>query len=136
MSGRVYIAGPMTGRDLFNFPAFDEARDRWTKAGWLVNTPADITRAAWREKYGREFDPANDQCEYGSEDLCLMFALDLRAVCMADVIALLPGWTLSKGAKLECAVAKAMGKQFKDAETFAHMVLEVDLSVGEVARVA
>jgi len=107
---KVYIAGPMTGRELYNFPAFDEAADRWRALGHEVTTPADITRGEWQRKHWRAFDPASDRCEYGDPLLCELFALDLAAVCEADEIALLPGYEKSKGARLEIAVAMQLGK--------------------------
>lgn len=135
---RVYVAGPMTGKPLYNFPAFDAAKARWEAAGHNVTTPADITREAWDAEHGRAFDPASDACEYGSWALCSMFSLDLAAVCAAHVIALLPGWEQSKGARIEIAVAKQLGnKSFMCAETFMPMSLAVDVQVNnEITHVA
>lgn len=121
---RVYVAGPMSGREAYNFPAFDAARDR-LMAFADVTTPADITREKWQQRHGRAFDPYADQCEYGSQILCDLFALDLIAVCAADVIALLPGWENSKGARLEIAVAKQLGKRFMCAESMTPLGFDV-----------
>lgn len=40
----IYIAGRMTGYPQFNFPQFDYWRDRFTKRGWNVFSPADNDR--------------------------------------------------------------------------------------------
>lgn len=122
---RVYIAGPMTSIPLYNFPAFDAAAGRWRLRGHHVASPADISRDVWVERHGREFDPSADRCEYGDDALTEMFARDLAAVCAVDALAFLPGWENSKGAQLEAAIAKQLGKRFFDAMTFA----EIDIAV-------
>lgn len=130
MKPKLYIAGPMTGIACYNFAAFDDAAERWSQ-DWDVTTPPDITRRVWMAKHSRPFDPASDRCDYGDDTLSEMFALDLAAVCDADAIALLPGWENSKGAQLEIAVAKVLGKTFHDAVTYA----ELDIATVVRARV-
>lgn len=117
MTMTMYVAGKMTGVRLYNFPAFDAAKSRWAALGYSVTTPADITRAVWREAHGREFDPACDACEYGDALLCEMFARDTAAACRADVIALLPDYPTSKGARIEIAIARQLGKPLRCADT-------------------
>ena len=114
---RVYLAGPMTGIPLYNFPAFDAHKARWIADGQDVTLPADITRELWRERYEREYDPATDTAAWGDAIVCEMFKRDMAAVCDADAIALLPGWRKSKGANLELAVARALGKKVYDSAT-------------------
>ena len=58
---KLYVAGPMRGIDLFNFPAFDLAKAEMTRAGWHVISPADMDRMfeAWPTKYPPEdFNPS------------------------------------------------------------------------------
>lgn len=107
----------MTGIPLYNFPAFDAARDRWLADGQEPSSPADITRALWVERYGREYDPASDKADWGDPIVSEMFKRDLTAVCDCDAIALLPGWERSKGANMELSVARALGKKVYDAVT-------------------
>lgn len=114
---RVYLAGPMTGIAFYNFPAFDAHKAKWIADGQDVTSPADITRELWRERYEREYDPATDAADWGDAIVCEMFKRDLAAVCDADAIALLPGWRKSKGANLELAVARALGKKVYDSAT-------------------
>ena len=113
----LYVGGKMTGVPLYNFPAFDAAKARWESRGYAVTTPADITRAVWREKFGREFDPSCDTCEYGDPLLCEMFARDAAAASRASCIALLPDYHTSKGARIEIAIARQLGKSLMCAET-------------------
>lgn len=115
---RLYIAGPMTGFPLYNFPAFDYAEAQALDAGFTVVTPANITRSLWRERFGCDYNPAIDKAEWGDPIVAEMFKRDLAAVCEADAIALLEGWQKSKGANLELAVARALGKKVLDARTF------------------
>jgi len=122
---RVYIAGPMTGRPLYNFSGFDNAKAEWEARGHRVTTPADITRRMWAERFCRTFDPQTDRCEYGDALMCDLFAADIEAVTKADAIAVLAGWPVSKGAKIEIAVARALGKPVYDAETFALLEVEI-----------
>ena len=91
----VYVAGPMTGLPEFNYPAFREAADRLRCLGHKVLNPVDAEDCnptpgvpqAW-EWYMRHA---------------------LRMVLESDAVALLPGWEKSRGAKLEVAVAEALG---------------------------
>lgn len=111
---KVYIAGPISGFPLYNFPAFDEAAAYWRGFGHQVTTPADITRGLYWERYGRQYDPATDRAEWGDPITCELFRRDLDAVCTVDSLVLLPGWLNSRGARMEVAVACALGKRFVD----------------------
>jgi len=132
---RIYIAGPMSGQPLYNFPAFDEAAARWRSNGHDVTSPADITRGLYWERFGRQYDPAVDRVEWGDRITCELFERDLRAVCTVDGIALLAGWKHSRGAKMEIAVGLALGKMFYDAERMEHMGVEATI-IADVAWVA
>jgi hypothetical protein len=95
----IYIAGPMTGRENFNFEAFNEAEDRWTIAGWQVLNPAKTDNGSQHRP--REF----------------YLRKDLHMLAEADAIALLPEWELSAGATMEMAIAKELGLETYDAVT-------------------
>jgi hypothetical protein len=99
----VYIAGPMTGRPEFNYPAFHAAAANWRRAGWAVLNPA--------ENFGG--DTTRDYREY--------MRADLRMLTEADAIAFLPGWTESRGARFEHGVALMLGLEMYDALTFARL---------------
>ncbi|WP_240478618.1 DUF4406 domain-containing protein [Pseudomonas cremoricolorata] len=94
---RVYIAGPMTGLPDFNFPAFNAAADLMRSAGWHVENPAEhgvVPGAEWA-----------DYLRY-----------DIARLATCEMIMLLPGWSKSKGANLEVAIAQQLGMPIKLAE--------------------
>ena len=71
---RIYIAGPMTGIEDFNFPAFHAAAAAWREAGWAVSNPAE------------EFNGAQD-LPYGT-----YVQQDLLRLAGCNALAVLPGW--------------------------------------------
>ena len=114
---RVYAAGPMTGKALYNWPAFKEAAAKLMNFGYSVVTPFELNSIVWERHFGREFNPGVDKCEYGDQLLCEMAALDLQTVCEVDAVAVLEGWQQSKGARLEVLLAEQLGKIILDATT-------------------
>ena len=93
----IYIAGKMTGVPLFNFPAFDAARDVLEAEGWKVISPADLDREVG-------FDPLNET--FVSKDfLDRAMRRDIEALLTCDAIYMLEGWETSTGAKAELALA-------------------------------
>lgn len=108
----------MTGVAAFNFPAFDEARDRGRSLGWDVISPADIDRAfGVSETSSRTEQEALESVQgFAARDLTVLFAhLDASK---GDAIALLPGWSLASGAPAECFVARWLKLAILDARTF------------------
>lgn len=99
----VYIAGPMTGYPLFNFPAFDAAKEMLETNFFNVISPADLDREAG-------FEPDADHV-FTEEQLAEVIQRDLDAIMTlkasrGDAIALLPGWEKSKGACAEFMLAR------------------------------
>ena len=86
----VYVAGPMTGIPDFNFPAFNAEAAKLRDVGFWVENPAE--HGIWE---GAEWQ---DYLRY-----------DLTRLALCDQIHLLPGWSKSKGARLEMHIAKALG---------------------------
>lgn len=127
MSGRVYIAGRMTGLPLYNWPAFAYAAAQWRDAGYDVETPFDANSRVWMRHHGRPFDPARDRCDYGDPLLREMFAEDVATLLRSDRIALLPGWRQSRGAPVELALAQLVGITAYDAATFQPLAAETIL---------
>lgn len=89
-----YLAGPMSGIESFNFPAFQEAARELTALGLRSiqhtakgNPPTPATALPW-DHYLREA---------------------LRMMLGCDAVVVLPGWRESKGARLEVHVALELG---------------------------
>ena len=97
----VYLSGPMSGIEDFNFPAFNAAAERWRKAGWTIINPA--------ESFGGRTDLPRE--EYIREDI--------KNLLRAEGVALLPGWSASKGALLEVSIAIELGLSFFSADSMA-----------------
>lgn len=109
---RVYIAGPMRGIYLFNFPAFDAAKHRLVMQGYSVVSPADIDRA-------NGFDPLKDLSDDWDWNIIPEYAgtrediikRDIDELLTCNAIFLLPGWENSTGARAEMSLARWAGMQ-------------------------
>lgn len=113
----VYVAGPMRGHPLFNYPAFDLMTAKLEGLGFRVINPAQMDRDAGG------IEPANMVVPEGFDWMSVppdkngnavslrdVFLRDTQAICTeVDMIVLLPGWEKSKGACAEVALAKALG---------------------------
>lgn len=87
MKGTIYIAGPMTGHEDFNRPAFFEAQTAFEELEWYVVNPARNFGGRTDLPYQRYIDKALEQ------------------VAECDAIALIPGWPTSPGVLKELALA-------------------------------
>ena len=99
---RVYVAGPMTGIEDFNYPAFNSMADKLRGQGYEVENPADhgvVEGATWSD----------------------YMAYDLTRLGLCGVIALLPGWERSEGAKLEVQIAHRLGMTVVNAHDLVSM---------------
>jgi hypothetical protein len=106
MKGTYYLAGPMRGKDKFNFPAFFECES------YLTEEFPDI-KIVSPAKHDMEVFPDFD---YESNDLSgfdfeTAFKWDLHQVIEADGVILIPGWEKSEGCAVELATARLMDKK-------------------------
>lgn len=87
---KVYLSGPMSGRTNWNRDAFMDAQARVGKKDVLVFNPhfnGVEMSAPWKEH----------------------MRADIRNLMDCDILVQLPEWELSRGARLEWEVAKAIG---------------------------
>lgn len=94
-ANRVYVAGPMTGIADFNYPAFNAVADQLRARGYEVENPADhgiVEGAQWAD----------------------YMAYDLTRLGLCGMIALLPDWEKSQGARLEVLIAEKLGMTVVD----------------------
>lgn len=87
---KIYISGPMTGIEAFNFPAFHAAAADLRALGLDVVSPAEL-------------------CPDAGMPWAWYLRRDLAALLDCEAVAMLPGWQDSKGACLERHVAEALG---------------------------
>jgi hypothetical protein len=103
---KLYLAGPMTGIEHYNFPAFDAAAKQLREAGHTVFNPAENDRENGFDATGLK---GHEAAEKGF-NLREALKQDLSWICdHAEGIALLPGWEESKGARTEVALGNALG---------------------------
>lgn len=101
----------MRGRQFYNFPAFDRARDLLLAMGHEPVSPADIDREHGFD--GMDCDPA-DPCDKAPEGFSLEGCItrDVAAILGCDGVCFIdPSWPASKGARAECYVAQWAGKR-------------------------
>lgn len=87
---RLYVAGPMTGKKDFNYPAFNDAALLLRFFGHHVENPAENPRP-----------PCGSWLGY--------MRMSLRQISRADAIVVLPGWLWSRGARIEWLIGKLLG---------------------------
>lgn len=113
---KIYLAGPMRGIPEFNFPAFYRYADMLRKEGHFVFSPAEKDN----EKAGKDIssgningDEAVAEAQHGFSIRTALF-MDMEFICLhADMIAMMPGWERSSGARAEHATAIALGDKIQ-----------------------
>jgi nucleoside 2-deoxyribosyltransferase len=98
---RVYLAGPMTGKCQYNFPAFESYRNFLRGLGAEVVCPAEMDL-----EYG--FDPSLPMEEQGF-DYDEVMRRDLAALATCEGVVFLPGSEDSRGCISEGELAVALG---------------------------
>lgn len=85
---RIYLSGPMSNLPDFNYPAFHAEAARLRLLGYQIENPAE--------------NPSQPNWQG-----CMRLAIRQMLTC--DTIAMLPGWTESRGATLERYTAGMVG---------------------------
>lgn len=101
---KIYIAGPMTGYENWNFPAFFEAENVLKELGHEVVNPAHNDGKTLEEALANSGTPDRPNNTWG-----YYMRRDLPHVLSVDAVCVLDGWRDSKGACLEVHVAEALG---------------------------
>lgn len=110
---KIYLAGPMSGRPQFNFPAFFQAAEDLRRDGFEVVSPAEIDNA--EDKAAALASPdGNMRAINSSKTWGDFLARDVKLLADTGIqgIVFLPGWATSKGAKLEAFVGLLQGFKF------------------------
>jgi hypothetical protein len=101
---KIYIAGPMSGVEDFNFPLFFETEKKLKELGYEVINPAHNDGKTLEEAVASAGTP-----ERPTNSWAYYMRRDLPSVLSVDALCVLPGWQGSKGASLEVQVAQALG---------------------------
>lgn len=91
---RVYLSGKMSGLPDLGFPAFHRAAASLRASGYEVINPAELDDA----------DP--NKLEWHQ-----YLRRDITHLVTCDVVAMLPNWASSKGARLEKHIAEQLGME-------------------------
>lgn len=113
----LYVAGPMRGYEMFNFPAFDAAEVRLRHAGFDVVTPAFMDRVNGFEGEGPL--PPGFLRTAMSRDLCVICS-------MVEGIATLDGIEDSRGGAVEMALAQFLRIPVRPVEAWIAMRTQED----------
>lgn len=89
MAKKVYLAGPMSGLPDNNYPAFNAEAARLRAMGYLVENPAENTPPECNSWEG-------------------WMRLSIRQMLTCDIVALLSGWSYSRGARIEYNLAQEL----------------------------
>lgn len=92
-----YLAGPMRGYHLFNFPAFDKEAAKLREQGHEVFSPAEHDRE-------NGFDPETSRLE--DFDMREAILWDLKAILESECVWVMLGFEDSMGCAVECALAR------------------------------
>ncbi|KKM67683.1 hypothetical protein LCGC14_1468680 [marine sediment metagenome] len=103
----LYVAGPMRGLHLFNFPAFFAAAMKLRDWGYKVFNPAERDMAVGLDPS----KPLDDPDNLAVFNLTKAFEWDFEAIRKADAIVLLPDWRESKGVQAELVLALALKRE-------------------------
>lgn len=96
----IYISGPMTGIEGFNYAAFNAAAQTLRSIGYIVFNPAEL--------FGG--DSSLEKERY--------MTVDRAAIAACDALVVLPGWSESHGTKEEMDIALSRGISIYEYEYF------------------
>lgn len=112
---KLYIAGPMTGLPDHNYPAFFEAEEQLTAAGYEVENPA-------RNEVN------------GDASWLAFMRMSLVQISRVDGIALLPGHHNSRGARIEADLGMKLGLPVRNVHTWLDSEMVASVREHEAAR--
>lgn len=108
---KVYIAGPMSGRINYNYPAFFDAEIKIANLGHEAINPARLDSSNTIQNVSKALEESiasiqdNDKNGHTWE---YYIRRDLPQLMKADAICVLPGWQDSRGASIEVDIANSV----------------------------
>lgn len=122
----VYVAGPMSGHDDLNRPAFEAAASMLRAQGHDPMIPHNIDPVDHAGPCPTTYAAA----EAGHDSACFLRADLLWLLTYADAAYFLPGWRHSRGARHERYVCEAVGIPIWDADDTAGAAVDDELMGG------
>lgn len=120
-----YLCGPMSGHPRFNIPLFDRVAAEMRGRHLNVVSPAELDDSAIRAAcLASENGAPLDHAMHGSWGDFLARDVKLIADGIYGLI-LLPGWTRSRGARLEVFVALMCDKHFAEYDAQTHVAYPI-----------
>lgn len=112
---RLYLAGPMSGIEQFNFPAFYDAAEILRAAGHDIVSPAEMDAEDGID--AEALASADGDAKKLSLTWAQLLSRDVNIIGdetddKIDGIVFLPGWIRSRGARLEAFTALLSGKYY------------------------
>lgn len=112
MSGKWYLAGPMSNIPQFNFPKFDAIAAALRAQGADIISPAEMDEPEVRAAAMASPDGRPDERTSGGKTWGDFLARDLKLIAdQCDGVIVMPMWKGSKGARQEVFTALNCGKQ-------------------------
>lgn len=103
---KYYLAGPMTGIPQFNFPAFFDAAEKLRARGHEIISPAEIDDPTTKAAALASPDGKMGSGSPGGQTWGDFLSRDVKIVAdQVQGVIVLPGWSKSRGARLEVFVA-------------------------------
>jgi hypothetical protein len=125
---QIYVAGPMTGLPKFNVPAFDRQAGRLRRNGYTVVSPAELDSPTIREALLASPDGTPTAYTSQGETWADFLARDVKLIGdVIDAICVLPGWSKSRGARLEVFVALLCGKPILEDYNYAEATDQIHI---------
>lgn len=104
---KFYLSGPMSGLPQYNYPAFLDAAKTLREHGYFIYNPAELDsdemqKVALQCPTGKEYQEICGKMGIKFETWGEVLARDVQIIIdKAEGMVFLPGWTQSKGARLE-----------------------------------
>lgn len=107
-----YLAGPMRGIELFNYPLFNAVAKYLRRLGYKIENPAETDAEV------------QDRASVAKNPLSVYMERDLADVAKTDAVFVLPGWEASEGANIEVTVAFMLGHPVFELPSFTQVSFE------------
>lgn len=113
---RIYLAGPMTGLKMNNFPAFDSAAKVLRDMGMEVVSPAELNDPVDRALALADEPATKTWGDFLARDVKLIADTGVKGIVLLD------NWQKSRGARLEATVGLLCDLVFFDYDHVAEII--------------